>query len=155
MPSGTHTVVLDIPIHSIWKFVSNMDRWAPLVPGYIEHQIISERKSSWRFKGETAKVKKTVNLQVNITKWQEPTKVTFDLKEKHKTVAGNGYFEAEALTDKKTKMTGHLNISAKGMMKPVINPVLKSFVPRNVEELTEAIAEKVMEAESALKVRAK
>ena len=38
MPSGTHVTELDIPIDKVWDFVSDMNRWAPLVPGYIEHE---------------------------------------------------------------------------------------------------------------------
>lgn len=145
MPAGTHTVELDVGIEQIWEFVSDMDKWAPLVPGYIEHEIINENQSTWTFKGDIGIMQKTVKLQIDITEWREPTKVTFDLTGLNENFAGDGYFEAEAIDDNKTKMTGNLDITAKGMMGPMINTILKNFVPKTAEQLTEAVAGKINE----------
>lgn len=143
MPAGTHTVELDVGIQDIWNFVSDMDRWAPLVPGYIEHEIISDEQSTWTFKGDIGIMQKTVKLQIDITKWDEPTTVTFDLTGLNENFGGNGYFEAESISEDKTKMTGHLDITAKGMMGPMINAILKNFVPKTAEELTVAVANQI------------
>lgn len=143
MPAGTHTVELDLGIQDIWNFVSDMDRWAPLVPGYIEHEIISDEQSTWTFKGDIGIMQKTVKLQIDITKWDEPTEVTFDLTGLNENFGGNGYFRAEAISDDKTEMTGHLDITAKGMMGPMINAILKNFVPKTAEELTVAVANQI------------
>src|SRR5699024_8164587 len=129
----------------IWNFVSDMDKWAPLVPGYIEHEIINERESTWIFKGDIGIMQKTVKLKIDITEWQEPTQVTFDLTGLNENFAGNGYFAAEKITDTKTKMTGNLDITAKGMMGPMINAILKNFVPKTAQQLTEAVASKINE----------
>ncbi len=144
MPSGTHEVVLDLPIEKIWDFVSEMDKWAPLVPGYIEHEIISDKQSTWTFKGDIGIMQKTVKLQVDIKDWIEPTTVTFDLTGLNENFAGNGYFEAEAISDNQTKMTGNLDIAAKGMMGPMINAILKNFVPDTAKDLTDRIAEEIV-----------
>lgn len=144
MPSGTHEVVLDLSIDKIWDFVSEMDKWAPLVPGYIEHEIINDKQSTWTFKGDIGIMQKTVKLQVDIKDWIEPTTVTFDLTGLNENFAGNGYFEAEALSDNQTKMTGNLDITAKGMMGPMINAILKNFVPDTAKDLTDRIAEEIV-----------
>ncbi|MRH45028.1 SRPBCC family protein [Aquibacillus halophilus] len=151
MPSGTHKIELYIPINTIWELVSDMDKWAPLVPGYIEHEILNERQSTWTFKGEVGIVQKKVSMQLNITNWQKPTKVTFDLKGLNENFSGSGYFEAEALSNTKTKMTSNLDIKAAGMLGPMINPFLKSFVPKTTTELTDAIANKLMKVEAFAK----
>lgn len=143
MPSGTHELEIDLPIEKIWDFVSDMNRWAPLVPGYIEHEILSETQSTWIFKGDIGIMQKTVKLQIDITEWREPTLVTFDLKGLNENFAGHGYFQADAMSDSKTKMTGNLDITAKGMMGPMINAILKNFVPKTAEELTKAIATEI------------
>lgn len=144
MPAGTHTVELDVGIQEIWNFVSNMDRWAPLVPGYIEHEILNDRQSTWTFKGDIGILQRTVKLQIDITKRDEPTLVTFDLTGLNENFFGDGYFKAESISETKTKMTGHLDIVAKGMMGPLINSILKSFVPQVAKELTEAVAEEIV-----------
>lgn len=143
MPAGTHSVELDVGIQEIWEFVSDMDKWAPLVPGYIEHEIINDKQSTWTFKGDIGIMQKTVKLQIDITEWNEPTTVTFDLTGLNENFSGDGYFEAEAISDSKTKMTGHLDITAKGMMGPMINAILNNFVPKTAQELTDAVANQI------------
>lgn len=148
MPSGVHTIGLAVPIHTIWSFVSDMNKWAPLVPGYIEHEIINERQSTWVFKGDLGFVKKTVKLRIDIKEWIEPSKVTFDLTGLSENFAGYGYFEAAEVDANNTNMTGCLDITAKGAMGPMINTILKGFVPKTAQELSEAIATRIRELEN-------
>lgn len=149
MPNGTHTAQLEVPIEKVWDFVSDMNRWAPLVPGYIEHEIISDKQSTWTFKGDIGIMQKTVKLQIDITEWTEPSRVTFDLTGLNENFAGNGYFTATATSDTTTEMVGFLDITAKGMMGPMINAILKNFVPKTAEDLTKAIANKIEEVNKA------
>lgn len=151
MPKGIHRKDVNIPIDNVWNFVSDMNNWAPLVPGYIEHKILNKKQSTWKFKGDTGIVQKTIKMRIDITKWQEPTKVTFDLKGLSDNFKGDGYFEAEALSGTSTKITGCLNISGKGMMGPMMNTVLKSLVPKTAKELTEAVAEKIQEEKAVMR----
>jgi carbon monoxide dehydrogenase subunit G len=148
MPSGTHIKELDVPIERIWDFVKDMDKWAPLVPGYIEHNILNEKQSTWVFKGDIGIMQKTVKLRIDITEWKEPTRVTFDLTGLNENFSGSGYFEVEPLSSNQTRMYGNLDITAKGMMGAMINAILKSFVPKTAEELTEAIGNKIIEIET-------
>lgn len=134
---------LEAPINEIWDFVSDMDKWAPLVPGYIAHEIINDKQSTWVFKGDIGIIQKTVKLQIDITEWKEPNRISFNLTGLNENFKGNGYFEAEANLDSTTKMTGNLDITAKGMMGPLINPILKNFVPKTAQELTKAVANKI------------
>ncbi|WP_462405434.1 CoxG family protein [Gracilibacillus sp. Marseille-QA3620] len=145
MPAGTHTVQLPVGIEEIWTFVSDMDKWAPLVPGYIEHEIINDRESTWAFKGDLGFMKKTVKLKIDITEWKEPTTVTFNLKGLSDNFKGGGYFQAEAIDENNTQMTGSLDITAGGAMGPMVNTILKNFVPKTAEELTVAVADKIRE----------
>ncbi|QTH42537.1 SRPBCC family protein [Cohnella sp. LGH] len=148
MPNGIHTIELPVAIDKIWNFVSDMNKWAPLVPGYIEHEILSDRQSTWAFKGDLGFMKKTVKLKIDIKEWIEPTKVTFDLSGLSDNFGGNGYFEAETVDDNTTKMTGCLDITAKGAMGPMVNTILKTFVPKTAQELSEAIANRIEEIEN-------
>jgi carbon monoxide dehydrogenase subunit G len=140
MPSGIHHVVLEVPIERIWSFVKDMDHWAPLVPGYIQHKKLNSRQSMWEFYADIGIIKKKVSLMVTIREWIEPTKVTFDLKGLEDNFTGKGYFKATALEKNKTRMTGYLEIVAEGIMGRVINNVLKTSIPELTEELTNNIA---------------
>ncbi|XJZ26635.1 CoxG family protein [Bacillota bacterium Lsc_1132] len=143
MPSGMHQVELNLPIEVVWKFVKDMDHWAPLVPGYIQHEKINESQSTWEFYGDLGMMKKKIRMMVTIKEWFEPTKVTFDLKGLNENFAGSGYFEAEKISDSRTRMTGYLNIEAEGIMAKMINGILKTSIPSMAEKLTAAIAEKI------------
>jgi len=148
MPSGLHEMKVDLPIEKVWSFISDMNNWAPLVPGYLEHDILNDRQSTWKFIGEIGVVQKTVHLKIDITKWQAPSKVTFNLAGLNENFKGNGYFEARAIDVRQTEITGYLDITAKGLMGPMINSVLKSLVPKTTKELTEATAYKMVDVET-------
>ncbi|UII54237.1 SRPBCC family protein [Cytobacillus spongiae] len=145
MPKGVHTDVLELPVQAVWDFVSVMDKWAPLVPGYIEHEVINDRESTWTFEGDLGFMKKEICMKVHITSWQEPSKVAFDLTGINENFTGEGYFRATPIGENVTEMTGCLDISAKGMMAPVVNGVLKSFVPNTATELTKGVSERLKE----------
>ncbi|MFZ3577011.1 CoxG family protein [Virgibacillus sp. DJP39] len=147
MPSGICKLELETPINYVWPYVSDMNKWAPMVPGYIEHTILSKKQSTWKFKGDIGVVQKAVNLRIDITKWQEPSLVTFNLTGLNENFKGDGYFEARVISGSKTEITCYISIIAKGMMGPLINSFLKSFVPKTTNELTKSIAQKINEVE--------
>jgi carbon monoxide dehydrogenase subunit G len=141
---------VSIPIESVWSFISDMDMWAPLVPGYITHKIVSDRQSIWEFKGDIGIIQKIIRLKIDITEWQEPTEITFDLTGLNENVKGNGYFKAEKIIGCETQITGYLHITARGIMGRLINPVLKSYLPKTTKQLTNAVAIKMKEREVML-----
>ncbi|RSD25582.1 CoxG family protein [Mesobacillus subterraneus] len=145
MPEGKHEIIIDVPIEEVWEFVKDMDNWAPLLPGYISHEKLSEEQSNWTFKETIGVLKKKISLQVTIREWIEPTRVTFDLKGINENLTGQGYFKAEALGQTQTKMTGYLEMTAEGALAPVMNAVMKTSLPKSGQELTNAIAEKLQQ----------
>lgn len=140
MASCMHQAEVNIPIEAIWSFVSDIGNWAPLVPGYIAHEVLSDKESTWSFKSDMGIIKKKIELKVDITSWQEPTKVTFHLTGLNEKFTGHGYFLAEKGKNKKNIMTGSLDISAEGMMAKVANSLLNTALPEITAELTEAVA---------------
>ncbi|MGJ9459772.1 CoxG family protein [Oceanobacillus sp. CF4.6] len=140
MPGGSHSVQVDCPIETVWTFVRDINNWAPLVPGYIEHQIINDKQSTWKFVSDIGIIKRTLHMEVDIINWQEPTKVTFNLKGINEKFTGSGYFEAERITESRTKITGYLDIKASGLRGRAINPALKSVIPKTATQLTAAVS---------------
>ena len=143
MPSGMHQVEVDLPIRAVWDFVKNMDNWAPLIPGYVRHVKYTNRQSSWDFYSNIGFIKKKISLMVTIKEWFEPTKVSFTLKGINEQLSGSGYFLAEAIAPSKTRITGFLEITAGGAMGPLVNTLLKSYLPKVTEEMVGAISTKL------------
>ncbi|RLL46776.1 SRPBCC family protein [Oceanobacillus piezotolerans] len=151
MAKGMHVVEIELPINQIWRFVSEMDNWAPLIPGYESHQKINIKKSIWKLHGDIGIMQKTVIVHIDITEWIEPDKISFTLATASKTCVGSGYFQAKAIGPEKTEMTGFLDIGINGRMKTVVSPVLKSLVPKIGKDFTEKVAKAMISKE---KIRA-
>ncbi|WP_110927890.1 CoxG family protein [Bacillus massiliglaciei] len=145
MTKGTHNREISVQKKDVWDFVSSMNNWAPLVPGYIQHDVLNEKESTWEFKTDLGLLKKKIKLMVRITSWEEPDKVTFDLIGMNENFSGSGFFLSEYHTDQTTKMTGCIEIEAKGPKGPLANSLLKSYVPKLAAELTEAVAARMEE----------
>ncbi|MDF9761200.1 carbon monoxide dehydrogenase subunit G [Peribacillus simplex] len=144
MSEGLHSIILPVPIRTVWGFVSSINRWAPLVPGYIKHEMINDGTLIWEFKSDLGLMKKKIKLEVNILEWNEPDKVTFKLKGLNEKFEGHGYFLAEQCGSGQTKMTGCLAITAKGAKAPIVNALLKTYVPQMIIEFSEAIAQSLL-----------
>ncbi|AMM93361.1 SRPBCC family protein [Peribacillus simplex] len=144
MSEGLHSIILPVPIRTVWGFVSSINRWAPLVPGYINHEMINDGTLIWEFKSDLGLMKKKIKLEVNILEWNEPDKVTFKLKGLNEKFEGHGYFLAEQCSSGQTKMTGCLAITAKGAKAPIVNALLKTYVPQMIIEFSEAIAQSLL-----------
>lgn len=129
----------------MWDFVSSMDNWAPLVPGYISHDIVNKKVSKWKFYTDIGLLKKKVHLKVNITSWIEPSKVTFDLTGLNEKFTGDGYFLAKVINDNETEIKGYLNIIAEGPLAKMMNSILQTTIPEMTSELTSAVALKIEE----------
>jgi carbon monoxide dehydrogenase subunit G len=147
MANSMTRIEMAIPIVKIWNFIQSMDNWAPLVPGYISHEIINEKESNWIFTGDLGLIRKKINMKVLITSLSAPNEVRFTLTGISEKLIGVGSFEAKDLGPKKTTMKGSLEINAKGPKGPMINTFLKSKLPQITKELTEAVANKILELE--------
>ncbi|MEH7436510.1 SRPBCC family protein [Neobacillus drentensis] len=146
MPSEIQHVELDIPIEVIWKFIRDPDNWAPLVPGYIQHEIVNENQITWEFKSDLLGImKKKVSLIIDNIIWNEPLKVSFELKRSNEKYLGEGYFEAKAMNRNKTKVTGFLEINATGPMGTLVNTLFKKAIQKSDEEVAVAISSKLEE----------
>ncbi|MFP7295880.1 CoxG family protein [Neobacillus niacini] len=145
MPSEMQQIELDIPIKVIWDFIRDANNWAPLVPGYIQHEQINETIITWEFKSDLGIMKKKVRLIIDIKEWNEPTRVSFELRRTNEKYIGEGYFEAQAINKVKTLVTGFLEINASGALGSLANTLFKNTIPIPTEEVATAISLKLEE----------
>lgn len=145
MPSEMQQLELEIPTELIWDFIRDADNWAPLVPGYIYHEKISNHLITWEFKSDLGIMKKKVFLQIEIKEWNEPNRVSFELKRKNEKYLGEGFFEAKAISKNKTRVTAFLEINASGAMGTLANSLFKSAKPLSSDEIAILIATKLEE----------
>lgn len=145
MPSEMQQIELAIPINVIWDFIRDANNWAPLVPGYIQHEQINDSIITWEFKSDLGILKKKVNLVIDIKEWNEPSRVSFELRRMNEKYIGEGYFEAQALNTNKTLLTGFLEINASGALGSLANSLFKNAIPKSTDEVASAISLKLEE----------
>jgi carbon monoxide dehydrogenase subunit G len=144
MPQAIHNVEISLSNEVAWGFLKDYNNWAPLVPGYIGHDVQSDSQFIWIFLADLGFTKKTIKLQVDISELVSPTDVKFQLKGLSDNFNGSGYFNT-TLEGDTTVLTGSLDLSAGGMMGMMINSVLDSFMPKMTKDLIEAISSKLSE----------
>jgi|SRR5690625_34145 len=147
LADGYYQLEVSTPIENVWSIISDVDIWAPLVPGYMEHKLMSNRQYIWKLKGDIGILEKTISVKIDITEWRMPAKISFAITGLNEKFTGNGYFKVKRVIGQKTQITGYLNISVKGMMRPLINPMLKSFIPKTIEKFLKKVTTKMRERE--------
>lgn len=142
MATGIHTVEVPVDVQAVWDYVSDLEKWATTVPAYKEHEILNDKESIWTFEGSVKGIKKTIRAQVEITEWNEPSNIKFEIKGLSDNFTGSGQFTAEDMNGK-TNMTCKVEVQAGGLSGAVLTPVIKWAVPKVASRLTESIARKI------------
>lgn len=146
MPNSTKEIKVAATPQQVWSFLIHVDQWAPLIPGYIEHEKSNDQQFKWKFRADLGVIQKNIVMQVDITEQAEHSKVAFTLEGLNENLEGNGSFQVEEATDA-TSLIGYLDITGKGMMGSVMNSMMKTYVPETVNALTDAISEKISQTE--------
>ncbi len=92
MPQVTYTTTVPISRSKLWDFVEDIDNWAPMMTGYVSHEIQDERSSTWVLRGDVGVLSREVRLGVTITAWEGPDRVEFALEGLNEAVSGGGTF---------------------------------------------------------------
>lgn len=142
MAIASHSVVISAPVENVWEYVSQVENWATMVPAYKEHEQIDEKKSVWVFEGNFKGIKKTVKMELNITEFDEPSIIRFELKGLTDNFTGSGRFTAEE-TAGETTMTGTIEVNAGGLTGAMLTPVIKMVLPKVTTRLTEKMARQI------------
>lgn len=93
MPQVVAERTLSCSPQKIWAFVGEMDRWAPMLQGYVRHERQSETDSLWTLEGDLGPFTRTVNLAVHITENRPLEKIAFTLMGIGEDARGGGTFE--------------------------------------------------------------
>lgn len=139
MAQASHSVQIPVAQDKVWAFVSEIEKWATLVPAYKDHHQIDEHTSHWTFEGNFKGLSKKVQLEIKIVEMNEPSSIKFDIKGLSDNFSGGGEFKAEP-KDGGTYMTGTVEVNAGGLSGAVLTPAIKVILPKITSRLTEKIA---------------
>lgn len=143
MPDVKHSITIQAPIAKVWSFVNNLRNWATSMPGYQDFSELDADNSVWKLKGDVGILQKQITLQAHVTQREEPSRVQFTLKGVDENLEGAGSFEASPVGESATLVTLNLSLKAGGLTGPIVNALLGTMLPRDVEALANAIKAKV------------
>jgi carbon monoxide dehydrogenase subunit G len=143
MVRGIYHVNVHASQSHVWEFIRDMNAWAPLVPGYKEHTILSDVQSTWKFTIHYGVVNKKVHVKVLVTEWKEPTQVKFILRGINQKFTGEGFFKAEKVNTFITAMTGCLKIESTSSLAKILESTFDKMVHELTRELTDAVGEAI------------
>lgn len=140
MPKIRREATVPLPLELVWDFVSDMNNWAADMPGYITHQMLSDRQSIWRLRGDVGILSREVELLVNVIEWNERSSIGFTVKGTQEPVSGRGSLEMVQESQAETGLAFHMELTAGSVMGPLINALLTKVAPRVADDFVSALS---------------
>jgi carbon monoxide dehydrogenase subunit G len=138
-------------IDAVWNHVQDIARWASIMPGYRECEIIDENDSRWTLKVGVGGLVRTVRVQVHVDEWQGPGHVRFTYKLAGDPVQGSGTYTATPSGQNQTEITLRVKVEGSGPMAPMWEamgkPLLPTFARAFAGQLRDEIEKSIAGAE--------
>ena len=143
MIETSQSVKVAVAIDRVWDYVKDIRRWAELVPGLQDCEIIDEDNSRWVLKVGVGGLVRTVKVAVTVDQWDGPERVHFSYKLQGDPVTSGGSYLAVATGADAIEMTLSLRVEGGGPMAPMWEamggPLLPKFALAFAEQLAEGI----------------
>jgi carbon monoxide dehydrogenase subunit G len=136
------TVVIDRPIQSVWDYAHDIERWASLMPGMREFEVIDADNSRWTLKVGVGGLVRTVNVRVHVEEWAGPERVRFTYKLEGDPVQGGGTYLASSKGPSQTEVLLTVRVEGGGPMAPMWEAMGRPLLP----QLAKAFAGQLKEA---------
>jgi carbon monoxide dehydrogenase subunit G len=137
--AAEHSLRVDADIDGVWEYVKDMRRWAVIVPGCEECNVIDDDDSLWVLKLGVGGLVRTVKVKVHVDEWAGPDAVHFSFTLEGDPVDGRGSYTAKSVGPRETEITMQVRISGGGPMAPMWEamggPVLSQFAKSFAGEL--------------------
>jgi carbon monoxide dehydrogenase subunit G len=142
------TVVIDAPLGDVWNYVSDIQRWAALMPGMRECEVIDASDSKWTIKVGVGGLVRTVRVNVHVDQWDGPERVFFSYKLDGDPVQGGGTYVAKAIGPSQTEIVLKVRVEGGGPMAPMWEAMGKPLLPTLAKGFAGQLKESI-EAEQA------
>ena len=133
------SVVIAAPIDQVWVYAKDVERWASIMPGYQQCEIIDDDNSRWVLKVGVGGLVRTVKVSVHVDRWAGPDAVDFSFKLEGDPVSGKGTYRASAEDAHATQITLGVQVNGGGPMAPMWEamggPMLPKFALAFAEQL--------------------
>ncbi|MCW1403261.1 SRPBCC family protein [Novosphingobium sp. MW5] len=118
------------PISAVWDHVSDISRWAPLMPGMQSVEMIDADRSRWVLKVGVGGLVRTVKVEVTVDRWAGPDEVDFTYVLTSDPVKGSGTYRANTQGAGETAIELHVKVEGSGPMAPMWEAMGKPVLPQ-------------------------
>lgn len=124
------TIVIDRPIEGVWDYVRDIGRWANLMPGLRECELVDENDSRWTLKVGAGGLVRTVKVLVHVDRWDGPEQVDFTFKLEGDPVGGGGAYVATRKGPNETEVALTVRVEGSGPMAPMWEAMGRPLLPQ-------------------------
>lgn len=139
------TVTIAAPIGTVWDFARDIRRWAELMPGMQDCDVIDEDNSRWTLKVGVGGMVRTVRVKVHVDEWDGPGKVLFSYQLEGDPVSGGGTYTATELAPNQTQVALAVRVSGSGAMAPMWEAMGRPLLPTFARGFAEQFRDKIEE----------
>ena len=130
MIETTQAVEIDAPLGAVWAHARDVRRWAEIMPGYRECEIVDDDHSRWVLKVGVGGLVRTVKVKVTVDRWAGPEAVDFSYQLEGDPVSGSGTYRAEPAGANRTRLALHVRVVGAGPMAPMWEAMGGPLLPR-------------------------
>ncbi|MBW8753602.1 MAG: SRPBCC family protein [Sphingomonadales bacterium] len=123
------SVTVAAGIEDVWDFVRDMQRWASIMPGYREFDVIDDDNSLWTLKVGVGGLVRTVKVRVHVEEWDGPGRVPFTFSLQGDPVTGKGLYLASAVSPAETAIALQVQVVGGGPMAPMWEAMGRPLLP--------------------------
>jgi carbon monoxide dehydrogenase subunit G len=127
----------------VWDFARDIRRWADLMPGMKDCDVIDADNSRWTLKVGVGGLVRTVRVNVHVDEWDGPGKVLFSYQLEGDPVSGGGTYTANALSPSQTEVALAVRVAGSGPMAPMWEAMGKPMLPTFARGFAEQFRDKI------------
>jgi carbon monoxide dehydrogenase subunit G len=90
---GEHSVRIDRSVEDLWAYMATFPNWAPYVVGFQSLREVDDKTSVWTLRGDVGILSREVEIEVQVTAWDEGRSAGFALTGLTERMTGTGSFE--------------------------------------------------------------
>jgi carbon monoxide dehydrogenase subunit G len=145
------SVAIAAPIGAVWDFARDIRKWADLMPGLKDCDVIDDDNSRWTLKVGVGGLVRTVKVRVHVDQWDGPGKVLFTYQLEGDPVSGGGAYTATELSPDRTQVALAVRVAGSGPMAPMWEAMGRPLLPQFAKGFAEQFRDKI---EATLEPRA-
>ena len=137
------TVTVAAPIGAVWDFARDIRRWAELMPGMQDCDVIDEDNSRWTLKVGVGGMVRTVRVKVHVSEWDGPGRVVFTYDLEGDPVKGGGTYRATEKGPNETEVALAVQVQGSGPMAPMWEAMGRPLLPTFAKGFAEQFRDKI------------